>query len=62
MLKVMVVTKENAAAHAKRIESLQLAPDPVHHLSNVSTGMNIAVRCIPKNGQKPTPGTLFPWR
>ena len=22
--------------------------------------MNIAVRCIPKNGQKPTPGTLFP--
>ena len=38
----------------------EFALDPVHYLSNVSTGMNIAVRSIPENGQKPTPCTLFP--
>ena len=38
----------------------EIALDPVHHLSNVSTGMNIAVRSIPENEQKPTPCTLFP--
>jgi len=30
------------------------------HLSNVSRGMNIAVRSIPENGQKPIPCALFP--
>ena len=30
------------------------APDPVHHLPNASTGINIAVQSIPKDGQKPT--------
>ena len=37
----------------------ELALDPVHHLSNVSAGMYVAVRCILENGQKPSPSTLF---
>ena len=37
----------------------ELAPDPIHHLSNVSTGMDVALQGIPKNGQKPTSNTFF---
>ena len=32
----------------------ELAPDPVHHLSNVSAGMYVAARCIPENGHGPS--------
>ena len=43
-----------------RYRHQEFAPDPVHHLFNVSTGINIAVRSILKDGQKPTPCTLLP--
>ena len=32
----------------------ELAPDRVHHLSIVSAGMYVAVRCIPENGHGPS--------